>query len=107
MFERGERQRIIGSSLLFAMGVAIGLVGMLVLAQAGPLGEPGVSGAVTVVFGPWQLMHIVKTPLENGGSVATFEAKDGLFFYATAWLLVGAVAAYVRLRLADREEDIA
>lgn len=98
-FERDERYKVVALTVGICMVAAIVLVGMLVFTQAHELSRQDVTGSLTIVLGRLELMHITKSPLQEGGSLMTLEARDGLFYYASAWLVLAVLVAFVRLKL--------
>ncbi|HTE22316.1 MAG TPA: hypothetical protein VK674_04725 [Candidatus Limnocylindria bacterium] len=106
VFERGERHRIIVSTLLGTVIAAVAIFAGLVLVQAGSIGGNDAAAITTIRLGTLQLMQIVKSPLEGGGFVVTLEALSGLFSYAVVWTITGVLIAVLRLKRMDHQDDL-
>jgi len=106
VFERGERQQIVLTTLLGVFVGAVVFFAVLAMAQAGNLNEGDAAATVTVELWSLRLMQVVKSPLKGGGFSMTLEALTGLFTYASIWTIAGVATAIVRLRLVDRHADV-
>jgi hypothetical protein len=103
LFERGQRQRIVVTTLLLVVGLAIFGVGLIVFGQAGQIDSAAVPSSAKITLGPLLLMEITKLPLSGSGFTVGIEVLDGMFVYTVCWLMVGVALALLRLKLAQAD----
>ncbi|HLZ15325.1 MAG TPA: hypothetical protein VKQ34_05060 [Candidatus Saccharimonadales bacterium] len=105
VFERSLQQRVIISSCIVALLGAALLFTVLMVWHANHL-----SGMVTtarserVIFGPFTLAILSKTPASGGTYQVSIQLGVGMVWYMLFWLAAVIAVAAIRLRFVGRRE---